>query len=141
MVGGSMERPVVTVLNIGETLIPCMWMLRILHAQDVHNHPIENLCLAISLWVESSRFFELGVQQRSETRPKFSKEPSVPVEDIVLWYPKVDPHSFEEELGSTCHCDILLAGCEDGHLRKPINNHKYAVISLLGGWQSRHVIH
>jgi hypothetical protein len=51
----------------------------------------------------------------------------------------VDPHSFEEELGSICRCDILLAGSEDGHLRKPINDHKYAVISLLGGWKARHV--
>jgi hypothetical protein len=53
----------------------------------------------------------------------------------------MDPHSFEEELHSTFHCDILLAGCEDGHLRKPINDHKYAVISLLGGRKARHVIH
>ena len=45
----------------------------------------------------------------------------------------MDPHSFEEELGSTFHCDILLAGYEDGHVRKPINDHKYTVIALLGG--------
>jgi hypothetical protein len=47
MAGGAMESPVVTVLNIGETLIPCMWILRIVHAQDVHNHLIDDLCLAI----------------------------------------------------------------------------------------------
>jgi hypothetical protein len=45
----------------------------------------------------------------------------------------MDPHSFEEELGSIFHCDSLLAGCEDGHLRKPINYHKYTIIALLGG--------
>jgi hypothetical protein len=54
-----MESPVVTVLNIGETLIPCMWMLRVVHALDVHNHPIGDLCLG----VERSGFSELGVQQ------------------------------------------------------------------------------
>jgi hypothetical protein len=58
-----MESPVVVVLNIGKTLIPCTHMLRVVHAQDVHNHLIDDLCLAISLGVESSGFSELGVQQ------------------------------------------------------------------------------
>jgi hypothetical protein len=58
-----MESPVVAVLNIGKTLIPCTWMLRVIHAQDVHNHPIDDLCLAIGLRVEGSGFSELGVQQ------------------------------------------------------------------------------
>jgi hypothetical protein len=54
MASGAMEIPVVTVLNIGETLIPCTWMLIIVHAQDVHNHSIDDLCLDISLGVEIS---------------------------------------------------------------------------------------
>jgi hypothetical protein len=58
-----MESLVVVVMNIGKTLIPCTWMLRIIHAQDVHNHLIDDLCLAIGLGVEGSRFSELGVQQ------------------------------------------------------------------------------
>jgi hypothetical protein len=58
-----MESPIVTMLNIGETLIPYMWMLRVVHAQDVHNHLIDNLCLAICLRVESNGFSELGAQQ------------------------------------------------------------------------------
>jgi hypothetical protein len=32
MVGGTMESPIVTVLNIGERLVPCMRMLRVVHA-------------------------------------------------------------------------------------------------------------
>jgi hypothetical protein len=56
MDGGDMERLVVTVLNIGETLIPSMCMLIILHAQDMHNHPIDELYLDIGLRVESSGF-------------------------------------------------------------------------------------
>jgi hypothetical protein len=32
MVGGTMESPVVTILNIWETLVPCSRMLRIIHA-------------------------------------------------------------------------------------------------------------
>jgi hypothetical protein len=58
-----MERPVVIFLNIGETLIPCTWMLRVVHAQDVHNHLIDDLCLIIGLGVERSGFSELGIQQ------------------------------------------------------------------------------
>ena len=63
MADGAMESHVVTVFHIGETLVPCMWMLRIVHVRDVHNHLIDNLCLAICLGVESSRFCELGFQQ------------------------------------------------------------------------------
>jgi hypothetical protein len=129
-----MQSHVVTMLDIWETIVPCTGMLRIVHAQDVHNHPIDDLCLAIGLGVESNGFCELGVQQRPETRPKGVEEPIVSVRDDGMWYPKVDPNSFEEELGSICHCDSLLTGCEDVHLRKPINDHKHAVISLLGGW-------
>ena len=61
-------------------------------------------------------FCELGVQQRPKTRPKCVEEPVVSVGDDGMWYPKVDPNSFEEDLGSIFRCDILLIGCEDGHL-------------------------
>jgi hypothetical protein len=63
MVSGAMEIPVLVVLNIGKTLIPCTQMLRVVHAHDVNNHPIDDLFLAIRLGVESSGFSELGVQQ------------------------------------------------------------------------------
>jgi hypothetical protein len=53
----------------------------------------------------------------------------------------MDPHWFKEDLGSIYHYDILLVGCEDGHLRKLINDFKYTIIVLLGGKKSRHVIH
>jgi hypothetical protein len=42
------------------------------------------------------------------------------------------PHSFKEDLGSGLHCDALLAGGQNHHLGKLINNHKNIVISLLG---------
>jgi hypothetical protein len=32
MASGAMESPVVTMLNIGETPIPCTWMLRFVHS-------------------------------------------------------------------------------------------------------------
>jgi hypothetical protein len=63
MVGGAMESPVVTMLNMGETLIPCTWILRVVHVQDVHNHLIYNLYLSVSLGVERSGFSDLGVQK------------------------------------------------------------------------------
>jgi hypothetical protein len=54
---------VVTVLNIGNTLIPGVWVLGIVHAQDVHDHLIDDLSLSICLGVEGSGLGELGVQQ------------------------------------------------------------------------------
>jgi hypothetical protein len=95
MVGGTMESPVVVVLDIWETLIPCTGMLRIVHVQDVHNHLINNLGLEIGLGVERSGFCELGVQQRPETQPKGVEEPVFSIRDDGLWYPKVNPNSFE----------------------------------------------
>jgi hypothetical protein len=68
-----MESPVVVVLNIGKTHIPCTQMLRVIHARNVHNHLIDDL----SLGVEGSRFSELGVQQWPEARPKCVEEPIV----------------------------------------------------------------
>jgi hypothetical protein len=56
-----MESPVVTMLDIWETLVPCTWILRIIHVQDVHNHMIDDLCLAISFGAERSGFCELDV--------------------------------------------------------------------------------
>jgi hypothetical protein len=58
-----MQGSVVAMLNIGETLIPCARVLGIIHAQDMHDHSIYNLSLAICLGVESHEFDELGVQQ------------------------------------------------------------------------------
>jgi hypothetical protein len=58
-----MESSVIAMLNIGETLIPCAWILGVVHVKDMHDHPIDDLCLAISLGVEESGFGELGVQQ------------------------------------------------------------------------------
>ena len=61
MIGGTTKSPVVTVLDIWETLVPCMRMLRIVHAQDVHNHLIDDLGLAIGLRVERSGFCECEI--------------------------------------------------------------------------------
>ena len=63
MVSGTMESLVVTVLDIWEFLIPCSGILRIVHAQDVHNHPIDGLHLIVCLGVENNGFSDLGVQQ------------------------------------------------------------------------------
>jgi hypothetical protein len=51
------------------------------------------------------------------------------------------PYSFKEEFGSGLYYDALLAGGRNRHLRKAINNHKNIVISPLGGWEARHVVH
>jgi hypothetical protein len=41
-------------------------------------------------------------------------------------------HTRPKNIGSGLHCDILITGCGDGHLRKPINHHKKTFISFLG---------
>jgi hypothetical protein len=53
---------VVTLLNIGKNLIPCVWMIGIVHVQDMKDHPLDELGLAIHLWVEGSGFVDIGVQ-------------------------------------------------------------------------------
>jgi hypothetical protein len=36
--------------------------------------------------------------------------------DDGMWYPIMEPHWFEDDLGNIFRCDSLLTGCEDGHL-------------------------
>ena len=58
-----MKGLVVAMLDIGKTIIPCVRFLGIIHAQDMHNHSIYDLGLAIFLGVEGRGFGEIGVQQ------------------------------------------------------------------------------
>jgi hypothetical protein len=62
MVGSAMYDSIVIVLNIGKTLIPCAWMLGIVHVQNMHDHLVDDLGLAICLGVEGLGFGKLGVQ-------------------------------------------------------------------------------
>ena len=47
-----MEGSILFVLNTRMDIISCTWMLRVVHSHDVHNHPIDDLFLSISLGVE-----------------------------------------------------------------------------------------
>jgi hypothetical protein len=58
-----MQGSVVAMLDIGKTLIPCVRVFGIIHAQDMHDHSIYDLGLAIYLGVEGRGFGELGVQE------------------------------------------------------------------------------
>jgi hypothetical protein len=46
------------------------------------------------------------------------------IKDDGLCYPKMYPHSFEEDLGSGLCCDALLAGDHNRHIGKLINHHE-----------------
>jgi hypothetical protein len=46
---------------------------------NVYDHLVDDLCLAISLRMESCGLGELGVQHRPEAGPKCTKEPVVPI--------------------------------------------------------------
>ena len=56
-----MNGSIVTVLNIRKTIMPCAGMLRVVHLQNVHDHPIYYLRLAISLGMEGGGFGELRI--------------------------------------------------------------------------------
>jgi hypothetical protein len=58
-----MQGSVVAMLYIGKVLIPCVRVLGIINAKDMHNHSIYDLYLAIFLGVEGHGFVELGVNQ------------------------------------------------------------------------------
>lgn len=62
----GMESFVIAMLDIGEAFIPCVFMLRVLHEKDLHDHPIDDLCLTISLGVEGHGISEIGIQHRLE---------------------------------------------------------------------------
>ena len=47
---------IVVVLKIGKTLIPCAWVIGIVHEKDMHDHLVDDLSLAIRLGVEGSGF-------------------------------------------------------------------------------------
>ena len=61
VVSQDIEGFVTVVLNIGKALIPRVWMLRIVHVQDVHSHHVDDLYMSIILGVEGSLFHDLGV--------------------------------------------------------------------------------
>jgi hypothetical protein len=58
-----MQGSIVAMLDRGKTLIPCVRVVGIINAQNMHDHSIYDLGLAISLGVEGRGFVELGVQQ------------------------------------------------------------------------------
>jgi hypothetical protein len=56
-----MKGSIVAMLDIGKNLIPCVRVLGIIHAKDMHNHSIYDLGFAICLGVEGRGFGDLGV--------------------------------------------------------------------------------
>jgi hypothetical protein len=55
---------VIAILNIQKALIPHIWMLGFLHAEDMHNRLVDHFCLPICLGVKGICFGQLGVYQR-----------------------------------------------------------------------------
>ena len=59
-----METFVVAMVDIGEAFFPCALMIRVVNAQNVYDHPVDDLCFAISLGLESYCLSELGIQHQ-----------------------------------------------------------------------------
>jgi hypothetical protein len=57
-----MKISVIVVLNIRKVVMPCAWMFGVVCPQDVHDHPIDHLFLAIGLGMKGRGFGELGFQ-------------------------------------------------------------------------------
>ena len=70
----DVENSVVVMLDIGETFIPCALILQVVHAQNVYDHPVDDLFLAISLSMERCGLSEPGDQHQLETGPKRIEE-------------------------------------------------------------------
>jgi len=66
------ENFVVVLLDIGKPLIPSVWVLRVVHVQDVHDPFVDDLYLAISLGVKGHELSELCIQQQIEAWTKFT---------------------------------------------------------------------
>jgi hypothetical protein len=47
--------------------------------KDVYDHLVDDLCLTISLQMESCGIGELGIQHRPEAGPKCNEEPDIPI--------------------------------------------------------------
>lgn len=73
MSNGSVEGLVVAMLNIQKALIPCAWMLGVVHVQDMPDHPVDYLCLPVGLGVEGGQFGQLGVHQRPQAGSPYLK--------------------------------------------------------------------
>jgi hypothetical protein len=58
MVSRAMNSSVVVVFHIRKVVIPRAWVFVVVHPEDVHDHPINDLCLAIDLGMEGSGFGE-----------------------------------------------------------------------------------
>jgi hypothetical protein len=107
-------------------------MFGIIHSWDMENHHIHFLYFSISMWVEGSWFGHIGFHHRPYDGLKGAQEPTFMIEDNSMWYPKMNPNTFEGDLNSGLGGDTLLVGCQDGHLRKPINDHNYTMITTFG---------
>jgi hypothetical protein len=57
-----MEGFFLAMLKMRKNLIPCVWMLGVIHVKDMHDHPIYDLYPSINFGVEGSEFGDLGVQ-------------------------------------------------------------------------------
>jgi hypothetical protein len=136
MAGGTMESLIVTVLDIWETLIPCMWMLRIVHVQYVHNHRLMTSVWPLVWGWKAVDFVSLVSNRDQRLDQKVLRNLLSRSKMMVCGIPKWTHTHSKKILAVSIHCEILLIGYEDGHLQKPIHDHEHTVISLLGGWKS-----
>jgi hypothetical protein len=94
-------------------------MLRVVHAKDMHNHPVDNVYFPIRLGVEGNRFGQLSVHQRLTA---YSARGQLMYHEVFIY--------VEDIIGSTCISDVPALKFCKRNFRTPawVNN----VISLHG---------
>jgi hypothetical protein len=98
---------------------------------QVHlNSPVDNLCLAVSLWVIGRTEFEFCSIEAEELAPKKSCKYGVPITYDGSGNPMQAKNSFKEDLSNLGGCIGVLDGGEVAILGKPINDHKDGSFSV-----------
>jgi hypothetical protein len=49
---------VVVVLNIRKAFIPCMWIIRVVHFEDMYNHHVNYFCLSMFWGMDDTQFVQ-----------------------------------------------------------------------------------
>jgi len=97
----------------------------------LHDHPVDDLCLAISFGVEGHGPSELGIQQRQSFDQNALRNILSLSKIMDCGIPKCT-HTRSEKSFPVAFVMILVVGCQNGHLKESVDDHEGIAISMLG---------
>lgn len=74
-----MEASIISMLNIWNSFIACIYILGVVHSYDTHKHPIGHCYFSICLGMKSSPFGQFGIHQRPKAGLEVAKEHVIPI--------------------------------------------------------------